>query len=122
MSDLPLKPIGIGCFVVCAISMFVAWERYQDNANRVAAANKMMSSSPFGGMMQQMTGGAQMEPGVPTASKYGIAIGVLAAVVGVVCVSMPVNNKSKKKRRRVSASADLPDRLPGLGDSDGDEA
>ena len=34
MSPAVLKGVGIGCFVACAILLFVAWDRYQDNANR----------------------------------------------------------------------------------------
>lgn len=43
-----LKRTGIGCFVLAAILLFVAWERYQDNASKIEAANKMMQSSPAG--------------------------------------------------------------------------
>ena len=68
MSPSILKGIGIGCFVLVAILLFVAWERYQDNASKVEAANKMMQSSPLGGMMKDMTGGAKLEPGMPTAT------------------------------------------------------
>ena len=121
MPDLPYKPIGIGCFVICAIAVFVAWERYQDNANRVAAANRMMNSSPLGGMMQHMTGGGQMEPAMPTASKYGIAIAVLSAVGGVVCIAIPVNKKGKNSRKRATGSSHLPEKLPGLDDDSGDQ-
>jgi hypothetical protein len=38
MSAGALKGIGIGCFVVCAILLFVAWDRYHDNANKVEAS------------------------------------------------------------------------------------
>ena len=40
MSPAALKGIGIGCFVLCVILLFVAWERYQDNACFVLATNK----------------------------------------------------------------------------------
>jgi hypothetical protein len=78
MSPSVLKGIGIACFVLAAILLFVAWERYQDNASQVEAANKMMQSSPLGGMMKEMTGGAKREPGMPTATKIG---GVVCLVV-----------------------------------------
>jgi len=80
-----LKGIGIGCFVLCAILLFVAWERYQDNASKVEAANKMLHSSPFGGMMQGMTGSPQLEPSTPAATKYAIIFAVLSGVGGVAC-------------------------------------
>ncbi len=83
MSPGLLKGIGIGCFVLSAILLFVAWERYQDNANKVEAANKMMGSSGLGGgmnvLMKEITGGAKLEPGWPNATKYSLffAIGSL---------------------------------------------
>ncbi|PHR87817.1 MAG: hypothetical protein COA78_36865 [Blastopirellula sp.] len=77
-------------------------------------------------MIQLMTGGAQMEPGVPTASKHGIAIGYLAALVGSFCISMPTTQKpTYSKRRRASASINLPDqvsdRLSGMENADNDD-
>ena len=47
MSPVAMKGIGIGCFVVCAILLFVAWDRYQDNANQVDAINKI--AGPWAG-------------------------------------------------------------------------
>jgi hypothetical protein len=91
MSPGVFKGIGIGCFVLCAILLFVAWERYQDNANKVEAANKMLQSSPFGGesplggIMKGMTGNSKLEPGMPTATKYALAFAVLSGIGGVVC-------------------------------------
>ena len=57
MSPSVLKGVGIGCFVVCAILLFVAWERYQDNANKVEAMNNMVGGMA-GQLMGQLTGGA----------------------------------------------------------------
>jgi hypothetical protein len=88
MSPSVLKGIGIGCFVLVAILLFVAWERYQDNASKVEAANKMMQSSPLGGMMKKMTGGAKLEPGMPTATKVSLIFAVLSGIGGVVCMVM----------------------------------
>jgi hypothetical protein len=98
VSPVALKGVGIGCFVACAILLFVAWERYQDNANKVEAANKLLQSSPLGGMMDQMKssplggamgpvlGGAKMEPGMPDSTKYALFIAALTAIGGVVCI------------------------------------
>lgn len=86
MSAGALKGVGIGCFVLSAILLFVAIERYQDNAKKVEAANKMLDSSPLGGMMKEMTGQAKLEPGMPDATKYSLLFAVLAAVGGVVCL------------------------------------
>jgi hypothetical protein len=85
MSPVALKGIGIGCFVACAILLFVAWERYNSNANQVEAANRMMG--PLGGMMNQMTGG-KLEPGTPEATKYALFFAVLTGVGGGVCMVM----------------------------------
>ncbi|MGA2034830.1 MAG: hypothetical protein ABSG68_21480 [Thermoguttaceae bacterium] len=92
MSPSVLKGIGVGCFVLCAILLFVAWERYQDNAGKVEAANRMMQSSPFGGaspfggMMKEVTGSAKLEPGVPAATTYSLLCAALSGVGGVVCL------------------------------------
>ena len=92
MSPGALKWIGIGFFVLCAILLFVAGERYQDNAKKVEAANRMMQSSPFGGgsplggMMQQMTGGVKLEARVPAATTYSLLFAALSAIGGVVCL------------------------------------
>jgi hypothetical protein len=86
MSPGMSKAIGIACFILSAILLFVAWERYQDNASKVEAANKMMQSSPLGGMMTQMTGGANMKPGMPTATKYALAFAVLSGIGGAACL------------------------------------
>jgi hypothetical protein len=85
MSPGVFKGIGIGCFVLCAILLFVAWERYQDNANKFEAANKMLRSSPLGGMMQGMTGSSQIDPPTPAATKYSLVFAVLSGVGGVAC-------------------------------------
>jgi len=51
-----------------AILLFVAWERYDNNAKKVEAMMTQGSpfggESPFGGMMKQMTGKAQLKLGV----------------------------------------------------------
>jgi hypothetical protein len=84
---MPPKTLAVICFVLAAISAFVAWERYQDNAKKVEAAKRMMESSPMGGMMegmmQQMTGESELKAAMPTISKYAIAVAVLASIGGV---------------------------------------
>jgi hypothetical protein len=96
MSGSQLKVAGIVCAVACLIACFVTWERYDNNAKKVAASNRMMQSSPLGGMMQQMTGGAELKPAMPTASKYAIGIAVLTAVASVVCFSLAGTQDKKK--------------------------
>lgn len=102
MSHAPYKLIGVISLVVCAISVFVAWERYQHNAAQVAAANQMMQGFPMGGMMQHMTGGAelQLQPAMPTSAKYAIAIALLSGIAGVVCLMMPSGADGRKSKLR----------------------
>ena len=82
MTSSTLKIIALICFVVCAVLLFVAWERYQDNAGKVAAMNQMSQSSPLGGMI----GGGQMKPATPAATKYALVFAGLSAVGGVACL------------------------------------
>jgi hypothetical protein len=49
MSQGTLNAISIDCFVLWAILLFVAWERYDNNAMKVEAVNRLMQGSPFGG-------------------------------------------------------------------------
>ena len=58
-------------------------------ASKVEATNKMMRSSPLGGMMKEMTGGANLEPRMPTATKYLLIFAVLSGIGGVVCMVVP---------------------------------
>ena len=85
MSPSALKGVGIGCFVVCAILLFVGWDRYQDNANKVEAMNNMVGGMA-GQLMGQLTGGAKLEPGMPDATKYALFFAAIAAVGGIVCM------------------------------------
>ena len=76
MEPKHLKIVGIVCLVVCAACLFIAYERYEANAGNVQAMNQMMQSSPLGGM----TGGAQLTPAMPAATKYAL---FFAAVTGL---------------------------------------
>jgi hypothetical protein len=85
MTPNMLRGIGIGCVVLGLILGFVGWERYQANADNVAAMKKMMGNFPMGDML----GGVQeMQPGMPTASKYALFFGVLSLAGGVACLVM----------------------------------
>lgn len=108
MSHPPYKLIGAVCLAVCVISLFVAWERYQHNAAQVAAAKQMMQGFPMGGMMQQMTGGAELEPAMPTISKYALFIALLSGVGGVVCLLMPTGSDSRKSKLRSPEPDEFP--------------
>ena len=93
MSPGVLKGAGIACLVVCAVLLFAAWERYQDNANKVGAANKMMQSSPLGGMLGELTGGAKMEPGMPTATKYALVFAIISGGAGAGCLIVVMKSR-----------------------------
>ena len=87
MSKKALKGTAIGCFALCAVLLFVAWERYNTNANNVQAMNQMMGQGPF-----EMLGvEGEMEPATPTATKYALLFAALSGVGGVVCVVLASN-------------------------------
>ena len=89
MDAKTLKIIGLGCFVVCAVLLFIAWERYNTNANNVQAMNQMsqgFSNMPGMSGMRGMTG--QMKPAMPAAAKYALVFALLAAAGGAVCFVM----------------------------------
>ena len=81
MEKKPLNIVGIVCAAICALSIFVAVERYNHNAAKVEAMNQMHSSFPTGGML---AGGGSFTPGVPAISKYALVVAALAGVGGVV--------------------------------------
>ncbi len=73
MNNQNLKGIGIACFVVCAICLFIAFERSSANADTVNAFNNL-------------SGGAlELKPATPTAAKYAIFFAILSGIGGVVC-------------------------------------
>jgi hypothetical protein len=84
MKPSTLKGIGIGCFVLGAFLLFLAFERYQANADNVAAVKQMLQDVPMAGMF----GTPNVRPGVPTVSKYAAFFGVLAIAGGVGCFVM----------------------------------
>ncbi len=49
MEKHQMKLLGIVCLIVCAVCVFIAFERYQTNANNVQAMNQFRNSSPLGG-------------------------------------------------------------------------
>jgi hypothetical protein len=77
-----MKYAAIGCFVICGVLLFVAYERYQTNASNVAAMNEMSRSSPLGGLM----GGEHLTPATPASTKYALFFAVLAAAGGIACL------------------------------------
>jgi hypothetical protein len=81
MKSGTLKGIGIACFVLGAFLLFFAYERYQANADNVAAMKQMMGNFPMGDML----GVQNVAPVTPTVSKYAAFFGVLAIAGGVGC-------------------------------------
>lgn len=84
MDSKTLRIIGIACLVVCGICLFIAVERYQDNAGKVNAMKQMGSDMglPGGGLL----GGADIQPATPAATKYAALFGLLFAVGGAICL------------------------------------
>ncbi len=87
MNKKQMKLAGIVCLVVCAICLFIAFERYQTNASNVKAMNQMQNASPLGGMMQSMTGQAQMKPATPAATKYALVFALISGAGGGVLLA-----------------------------------
>ena len=81
MSSGNLRVVGIVCLVVCGICLFVAFERYQANADNVAAMNEMgrgFPGSPFGG--------SAMKPATPTGTKYALVFALVSGISGMVLI------------------------------------
>jgi hypothetical protein len=91
MDDKQKKLVGIGCFVVCAICLFVAVERYNANSNAVQAINSMSQSTPLGGLM----GGGELQAAMPAATKYSLFFGVIAGIGGAVLLTQSRSDDSK---------------------------
>lgn len=71
-----LKPIAIGCFIICVVCLFIAFERYQANASNVSAVQQMAeaAASPF----------IKVRPATPVATKYALFFAFLAGTCGVI--------------------------------------
>jgi hypothetical protein len=80
MAKGQMKMGGIGCLVICAICIFAAIERYNTNARSVRAWIDVRPSSPF----EEMMGGVNLKPGIPTATKYAVLFAVISGIGGVV--------------------------------------
>jgi hypothetical protein len=95
MEKNQMKLLGIVCLVICVISIFVAAERYHTNAKNVRAMKQMMNnnSAPFGGMMRQMTGSANIKATTPAATKYALLFAAISgAGGGVLLVKSQADN------------------------------
>jgi len=88
MSNQSLKAGAVVCFLVCAVLLFVAFERYNTNAGNVQAMNQFSQSTPFGSGMGGMggMGGGQLRPATPAATKYALVFALIAGAGGVFCL------------------------------------
>jgi hypothetical protein len=100
MSPAKLKGVGVGCLVVSAILLLVAWDRYQDNANKRDAINRIVGPSPWGALAPLY--GVNVEPGVPEATRYALFFAVLIGVGGVVCIVMSPKMGAAKSSQRAT--------------------
>ena len=84
MDSKTLRIIGIVCLVICGICLFIAVERYLDNAGKVNAMKEMGRGMglPSGGLL----GGADIKPATPAATKYAVFFGVLSGLGGALCL------------------------------------
>ena len=74
---------GILSLVLCGVLLVFAYMEYEDNVAKVRAMNQMMHSNPLGGMLQSMTGQADLQPGMPASAKYAILGAVAFGLVGL---------------------------------------
>ena len=84
MNVTMLRGIGVGLIVLGLILGFVGIERYQANANNVAAMKQMVGGFPMGDML----GLKEINPGMPAASKYALFFAALSIAGGVACIVM----------------------------------
>lgn len=79
------RTTGIISLVVCAICLFVAGERYLDNANKVEAMDRM-----GGGAFAELVGQrGPMRPAMPAATKYALFFALVSGVGGGVLIAQP---------------------------------
>ena len=76
-----LQIAGIVLLVIAAICLFIAYERYQANADAVQAMNQM-----GGGLLRDLAGGGELTPGTPAATKYALLFAVVFGAGGGYCL------------------------------------
>ncbi len=96
MDSQQFKVLGIVALVLCVVCIFIAIERYHNNAEKVEAINQMRQSSPFGGVMPGMPGmQGEMKAAIPAATKYAGFFAILFGVGGIVLLVMAGNAANK---------------------------
>ena len=98
MKPQHLRPIGIACFAVCAICLFVAFERYEANASNVDAMKKMTQALPFG----DDSPFGNIQPATPAATKYALFVALLSGAGGIFCFACSGKPKSDSEPVRSS--------------------
>ncbi len=116
MSAGTLKRVGIVCFVLSAVllfvSLFAAFKGSQDKAAKVEAENEMMRSSSPSGMSAGMAGDAEPQSGIPATAIYSLVFAVIASVGGIVCfVRASKKGKKGKKGKPTAGSSRFLDSL-----------
>jgi hypothetical protein len=84
-----LKIVGVVLLVIAAVCLFVAFERYQSNAENVRAANHI-----GGGLLRSMTGG-ELAPSTPAATKYALLFAVICGGGGGYCLWKPKGSSQR---------------------------
>jgi len=85
-----LKWMGIICLVLAGILAFVAFERYQTNANNVRAMSGMMQNNPAAQMMG--VSNSNIKPATPAATKYALIGMAVFAGAGIFCLMQKGKN------------------------------
>jgi hypothetical protein len=99
MDKNTMKIAGIIALVICVICIFVAIERYQNNANTVRAMNQLTGSGPFSTMMPQM----EMKPAMPAVTKYAIVLALISGIGGIVLLVYSKNANSVRQNEEQQA-------------------
>ena len=72
---------GIVLLVIASICLFIAYERYQANADAVQAMSRI-----GGGMLPGVLGGGQLTAATPAATKYALLFALVFGAGGGYCL------------------------------------
>ena len=86
-----MKMIAIVCLVICAICLYVAFERYQTNSDAVNAMKQFTNSMPMPG---GMNGAIPLKAATPAATKYAILFAIISGVAGGVLLAKSGSSSS----------------------------
>jgi hypothetical protein len=111
MDKKQMKIGAIVCGVICVICIFIAIERYSTNAGNVRAINALRELPhlrplmPGGNKMPEVAMRAlgrstrrdQLEPAMPTATKYAIFFAVISGIGGGILFARSENEDASNK-------------------------